>query len=259
MIHGLYTFTSAAAGKICVRARVPYILHPHGTLAPFQRTVSRRKKRLYDARVTRDLISHAAARLYTSDGERHEAEAIGVRGPALTVPLGIDTHFFQDLPMRGEFRSALGLPPTGRLVLFMGRLDPKKGLELLIDAMRILVASHPDAHLMIAGRAEPREFDRKLQTWIRESGVQDRIHLVGFLDGRAKVAAFADADVWVLPSRAENFGVARLEAMAAGVPVVISDQMSLAGRVASSHAGLVGPRPRARCNENHRAISERAL
>src|SRR5205823_4135109 len=116
----------------------------------------------------------------------------------------------------------------------------KKGLDLLLRAFAIVASQLPDASLMLAGDGDP-EFVRSLKTEAAALKIDSKVAWVGFLRGDEKRAALADADVFVLPSYSENFGIAVAEAMAAGLPVIVSNQVGIHAEIAEAGAGLVVP------------------
>jgi glycosyltransferase involved in cell wall biosynthesis len=126
------------------------------------------------------------------------------------------------------------------VVLFLSRIDPKKGLDLLLRALAAVKAKGMPLALVIAGTGE-QEFEAALRREARALGVDEDIVWAGFVDGREKLAALADADLFVLPSRSENFAVSVVEAMACGLPVVISDQIGIHREVAAAGAGVIVP------------------
>jgi glycosyltransferase involved in cell wall biosynthesis len=125
-----------------------------------------------------------------------------------------------------------------KLVLFLGRLHQKKGLELLIHAFARVADRCPDAHLVLAGNGDRRYMETVTQM-VNECGVASRSTITGWLEDDDKLAALADADLFVLPSLGENFGIAVVEAMACGLPVVISDKVGIWQDVAESEAGII--------------------
>jgi glycosyltransferase involved in cell wall biosynthesis len=118
-------------------------------------------------------------------------------------------------------------------VLFLSRLDPKKGLDLLLLALSRLRDHEARPALVVAGSGS-EEFELSLRRQAARLGLQDEVLWAGFLDAQERVSALAEADVFVLPSYSENFGVAAVEAMACAVPVVISDQVAISGQVAAA-------------------------
>ena len=124
------------------------------------------------------------------------------------------------------------------LVLFLGRLHPKKGLELLIQSFAD--AAPPEAVLAIVGVGDTN-FEQKLRRNAAACGLEDRVKFVGFLQGRDRIAAYVDSTVFVLPSYSENFANTVIESLAAGTPVIVSDQVNLHNEIASAKVGSVVP------------------
>jgi glycosyltransferase involved in cell wall biosynthesis len=127
-----------------------------------------------------------------------------------------------------------------RFLLFLGRIDPKKGCDLLLGAFAAVAGRHPELHLVIAGPAAWR-WREQLQAITDKAGLGDRVHWPGMLSGAAKWGAFAACDAFVLPSHQENFGIAVAEALACGRPVLISDQVNIAPEISADGCGLVEP------------------
>ena len=153
---------------------------------------------------------------------------------------------FARLPARGAFRAKYLNGFKGALLLYLGRLNAKKGLDVLLNAMQQVHAKMPDARLAIVGAGDPPEFAAQVQAWVQADGLAQNVVMPGLLMGAEKLQAFADADIFVLPSHAENFSFAMFEAMAARLPVVISDTLNFAPEIARMGAGRVVARePRA--------------
>ena len=238
-IHSLYEFTTQASAYLCRRAGVPYLIRPHGTLDPFLRSRSYVKKWLYDSLLQRRDLDHAAAVHYTTDEEMRLVQPLGFRAPGIVVPLGLDLDEFKSLPERGLFRGRHLRGWSGQLVLYLGRINFKKGLEILVDAFAQVCQARPDVALAIVGYDDPLEYGRSIRQMVVERQITDRVTFTGPLVGQDKLAALADADVWVLASHSENFGVAVVEAMACGLPVIVSNKVNLYSNMADTQAGLV--------------------
>ncbi len=135
-----------------------------------------------------------------------------------------------------------GIPDDRPLVLFMSRIDPKKGLNLLIPALERLLGSGLDFHFVLAG-ASPQspDYEKQIIEQVKASSLSSRSTITGFVTGELKAALLQDADLFVLPSYYENFGIAVAEAMVAGTPVVISDQVHIWQEVKDAEAGWVSP------------------
>jgi glycosyltransferase involved in cell wall biosynthesis len=196
-------------------------------------------KRLYRFLVGRRLCERAARVIATSELERRQLLGEGLAPDRVAVRRnGIDLTPFAELPPRGRFRRDRGIASETRLILFLGRLAAVKSIPLLVRAFAALTP--PSARLVIAG---PHETPGDRQTLIdltERLGVGSRVLFTGALYGAAKVEALVDADVLVLPSQSESFGIAAAEAMACGTPVIVTDQCGIAPYV-HDRAGLVVP------------------
>jgi glycosyltransferase involved in cell wall biosynthesis len=161
----------------------------------------------------------------------------GAKG--VVVPNGLDLAEYGALPPPGTFRARHREIGARRVVLFLSRLNFKKGLELLVPGFAAALKSQPDLHLVIAGPDDGMLGET--QRLVRESGIADHVTFTGMLVGTTKLAAFTDAFAFFLPSYSENFGIAIVEAMACGVPVAISDKVNIWREVEAAGAGLVAP------------------
>jgi glycosyltransferase involved in cell wall biosynthesis len=238
----MYSFPVLAGYVAAKRFGKPFGLWPHGVFAPVQREVGRARKVVYDTMVGRRILDDASVLFYSAEGERDEARPLGLKAPSVVIPHGIDARQFANLPARGAFRQKHMAGHQGPLVLYLGRLNVKKGLDLLVESIARVVREIPDVRLAIAGGGHPASFTSKVQKWVAQAGIQKTTVLTGPLDENEKLAAFSDCDVFVLPSAAENFGFAMFEAMASGRAVVCSNTMNYAGEVSRCAAGIVAER-----------------
>ncbi len=235
-IHWLYDFSSLAAAREAKRAGVPYVIAPHGSLDPHLSRKNHFGKRLYLSTVARRLMSDAAAVVFTAEEERRLA-SYGARKTEWVVPVGIDTGEFDTLPPPGLFRETFPAV-TGPFLLFVGRVSPQKGLDLLLKALREIHTRRPDLWLVVAG-PDYRGHRALMERLARDLGVADRVLFTGLLDHRPKLAAMGDAELFVLPSYAENFGLVNIEALACGLPVVTSDQVNIHQELAAANAATI--------------------
>jgi glycosyltransferase involved in cell wall biosynthesis len=241
VVNGLWQYTGF--GVWLHRASVPYFVFPHGMLDPyFKRAfpLKHLKKWLYwpwaEYRVLRD----ARAVLFTAQAEKLLAresfwlyrccEAVTSLG---TAPPPGDSRaqkalFFERFP---------GLVGR-RLVLFLGRLHPKKGCDLLIEAFARVASSDPSLALVMAG-PDQVGWQVTLVALAERFGIAGRVHWTGMLSGDLKWGALHAAEVFALPSHQENFGVAVAEALACGLPVLLSDRVNIWREIAADGAGLV--------------------
>ena len=229
-VHGVFSHSSVAAGRACRRAGVPYIVRPLGSLNPW--ALGRkafRKRVLYWAGV-RAMLSGAAALHYTTlDEQRRAEEALGPL-PGFVVPLGVD-----EAVVDGEV-----VPPggRGRYVLALTRLHPVKNLEALIDAFADAGPASDGWQLVIAGSGDPR-YQAELAARAQPHG--NRVRFEGWIDGDAKASLLARASIFALPSHTENFGAGLLEALARGVPALVSRSINIAADVDQAGAGWIVP------------------
>ncbi len=242
-VHGLYRFPPTFAAAVARQKGVPYLIKPHGSLDPYmykQSGCSVPLKRLYERLFDFRNLNHAGAIHYTTDEEAARAAFLGLRAPKVVVRSGVDWEEYVSLPRRGLFRDQLGLRPDQPLILFLGRLNFKKGLDLLIPAFGQVLRSLPDACLAIVG-PDNEGFGAKVRQWCIDNGVEQQVAFVDHIPPKKTRQAYADADVFALTSYTENTGMTVVEAMACGCPVVISDQVNIWPVVDEAGAGVVIP------------------
>lgn len=238
-IHALFTYASIPAALIAQRRHIPYVVTPHGMLNRWGMGNRRPQlKRLSYSLIEQRILAGAAAIHYTSAQECKEAHTLGIQARAVVIPLGIEISGHESATSAERFlRNHPSL--TGRtIVLFMSRLDPKKGLDLLLPAFAQVKAHHPKAALVIAGNG-PDHVVKALQSRIVALHLQDSVVLAGFLAGEEKASALAASHLFVLPSYSENFGIAPVEAMAAGLPVVLTECVGVGQEVEKAEAGVL--------------------
>ena len=235
-LFGFYDFMAPVVARVARANDIPYILEPMGMLLPIVRSLG--KKRLYHIWLGQSVIADASKVIATAPQEREELIEAGVSFDNISVRRnGIDLDAFVSLPKRGTLRQRLGIAPEKRLVLYLGLISRKKNPELLLRAFANI--DSPDIHLVIAG-PDAEGCLEELRGLRDLLGLQLRVVFPGPLYGEDKLAALVDADVFVLPSKNENFGNVIAESIAAGTPVVISDKCGIAPYV-QDKAGLVVP------------------
>ena len=237
-IVGNWTYPVLAAAKSSLRESIPYVASPRGSFMDWSMGEKAVKKRLYLAFLERRTIEGAAAIHATSSLEEQQLRGWHF-GPMVTVvPNGIDMAPFAELPQRGKLRHSLGIPHIGTLSLFVGRLHKEKRLDLIVAAFATLAQTVLDAHMLIVGWDQDGS-GKAAQEQARELGLSHRVHFAGQLTGTGLVQAYADADLLVLLSHRENFGMVAIEAMAVGLPVLLAKEVGLAEEVEQAGAGLV--------------------
>ncbi|WP_292520015.1 glycosyltransferase [Methanoculleus sp.] len=219
-IHDHRTLLTVIASHYGRKYGVPYVLQAHGALP--QDTGSRRMKRLYDMVWARKVILGAAGVIALNETEAERYREVGVDEERITiVPNGIDLAEYPNLPPRGRFRAAWGIDDATKIVLFLGRLDPTKGIDLLIRSFAEVSREYDNAVLMLVGgdMGHNDEFKQR----VRMLGLEDRVIFTGFVNKEDKMAAYTDADVFVTPSFT-GFPVTFLEACLCGTPIVTTCQ-----------------------------------
>jgi glycosyltransferase involved in cell wall biosynthesis len=198
------------------------------------------KKKLYTLFFEKRNLKNAAAIHFISEKEKDTIEGIKLNNQySVAVPHGLDMDKFKNLGhFKGLFKKYYPQVSGKKIILFLSRVDPIKGMDLLIPALRILLNKRHDFIFVVAG---PSSGD--YQSWVREAlgdaGLIKSTIFTGFLDGWMKFAAFADSDIFVLPSYHENFGLAVVEAMAAALPVVVSNKVDIYKLIEDYRAGIV--------------------
>ena len=201
---------NVAAGWAAARARKPLVVSPRGMLAPAALAFSRLKKRAFWRLLQGPAIRRAACLHATSEQEYEEIRAFGLTNPVAIIPNGID------LPELIAEQTAS--TPADRVVLSLGRIHPKKGLDRLVRAWATIEAGHPGWRLRIIGPGEAGH-DDELRALAAALGLA-RVSIEGPVYGDAKFAAYRDADVFVLSTLNENFGLTVAEALASGTPAI---------------------------------------
>ena len=245
IVNGLWQYPGYAVWRALRNRDTPYFVFPHGMLDPwFKRTYPLKhvKKWLFwpwaDYRVLRD----ARAVLFTCEEERRLArESFWLyRCNEAVVTLGTAVSTGDEASERALFLERHPDLANKRILLFLSRLHEKKGCDLLIDAFAAVAGRDPALQLVMAG-PDQTGWRSVLETRARERGIAQRITWTGMLEDGVKWGAYRCAEAFVLPSHQENFGIVVAEALACGVPVLISHQVNIWREVAADEAGLVEP------------------
>ena len=219
-LHGVWDPILKAAATTAHRRGIPYVVAPHGMLDPWSLSQRSWKKKLALLMGYRAMLNRAAFLHLLNRDEKELIAPLGLTCKFEVIPNGIAPEEFSDLPPAGTFRTAHPAIGSAPFILFLSRLHFKKGLDILAAAFTQLSRGNSEVHLVIAGKDEGVE--TSFRNDIQAAGLTDRVHLVGAIFGRDKLAALVDAACFCLPSRQEGFSIAILEAMACGLPVVIS-------------------------------------
>jgi glycosyltransferase involved in cell wall biosynthesis len=238
--HGFYVGTNYFFGGAARRQAKPLVYHVHGIFEPWILRRSRWKKRLVHWLFEDANFRHVRLWRALTSKEADQIRACGIDGPIVVTPHGLNTADFGSPP---DPTAPIETPVVERLcksrnrVLFMGRLHPKKGLDLLVPAWAKMGTLLKDWELVIAGPDEAG-YLQELEALIRSSDAADQIIVTGPVQGMSKTALLHSADVFVLPSYSEGFPMSLLEALACGVPVVATDACNFP-EISTAAAGWV--------------------
>ena len=243
IIHGLWQHSSFGAWQALRGSETPYFVYTHGMLDPWFKhayPLKHLKKYLYWPWAERRVLRDARAVLFTSGEECRLARQSFPGYKCHEQVLGYGTSSPPGSPsvLRRRFFGAYPALEGRKLLLFLGRIHPKKGCDLLLQAFAEASANDPNLHLVMAG-PNGGAWQRELKRQGEALGITDRITWPGMLSGDDKWGAFHAADAFVLPSHQENFGIAVAEALACGLPVLISDKVNIWREIIQDGAGLV--------------------
>lgn len=239
-ITSVFLAVSTLGAYYAKKFNKPYIISPRGNLMKEPLKHNHFKKLSYLFLIERKNLRDAAAIHFTAEIEREEY--ISAKSPlkkSFVIPNNHnyepETSYYKDLSY--DLRKKYGIPEKAKIILFLGRINWKKGFDTLIPAFIEVLKKEPESVLAIVG--EDDGYNDELQFLIDKHGLREKVFFTGLLIGFEKVEAFKNSEIFVLPSYSENFGMAVLDAMAIGVPVIITEKVGLAESVNKAGAGIV--------------------
>lgn len=246
-VHGLWQYHGCAVRRVLEAGNKPYFVYPHGMLDPWFKKrypLKHLKKWIYWLLAEHRVLRDAAAVMFTCEEERRLASHSfwPYRCNEAVISYGTAAPGGDSQSQKAAFLERYPHLQNTRILLFLGRLHEKKGLDILIKAFARFVGSNPQLHLVIAGPDSGDGLLNKLKTLAsQELGAQAESHVTwtGMLRGDLKWGAFYAADAFILPSHQENFGIAVAEAMATGTPVLISNKVNIWREIQNDGAGYV--------------------
>ena len=245
VMHGIWSFPGLALRCAARNSATPYGIFVHGALDPwfYRKYPFKHIKKMVYWPVQYAVLRDAVAVFFTADSERDLAKTSFHPNVwnSLVVPFGITD---PEKPKRDSAREVEAFYNTfpqlrgRRYLLFLARIHAKKGCDLLLEAFAKIASSIPDVDLLIAG-PDQEGMQATLQRRTEESGIASRVHWPGMIDGDVKWGALRACDAFVLTSHSENFGIAVVESLAVGRPVLISNQVNIWPEIESDGVGLV--------------------
>jgi len=237
--HYLFSYAPTVAAALARQHCIPYVVSTIGQLTPWALAQSSLSKKVYSQLFERKTLQNAAAIHCTTVGEAQDVTNFDIDTPKLVLPLGVTPT--EPIPNAAyNLKHCYNIPQNHLIILFLSRLHYKKRPDLLIKAIGQLSPHLPPSHLLLAGSGDS-SYCRYLQNCIDTIGLHSRVTFTGFVSGSQKSLLLQGADLFVLPSFSENFGIAVAEALLAGLPVIITDGIQLSSDVQAAQAGLVIP------------------
>lgn len=232
--HGLWKGHNTFVG-LKARARgLPFIVSTHGMLEPWALRNKGWKKYPYYYVVERRFLARASCLRALTLAELQDFRSIGLKVPIAIIPNGVNIPVF---PSPEIFLHKHNIPRDQRLILFLGRIHPKKGVDILCNAWSRIARMHSDTHLVIAGPGQEADVN-KIRALVQHLSISSRVSMTGLIGGDVKLSALAAAHCFVLPSHSEGFSVAVLEALAAGLPALVSPACNQS-EVADYQCGMI--------------------
>ena len=234
-IHGNRTTQSPILHYFLKKNSVPYVVQAHGGLPSMS---GHRLKRLYDLFFGYPLLRDASKVIALTRTEVQQFLSVGVpKSKIAVIPNGIDLTEYSDLPSKGSFKKKFGLDKNEKIVLYLGRIHEIKGIDILVRAFANILHKLGDVRLVIVGPDDG--YLGEIEALTKALRIEGKVLVSGALYGVAKLEAYVDADVYVLPSRYETFPMTVLEAYACGKPVIASKVGELTDLVADGQTGLL--------------------
>jgi len=218
-VNGIFTHPVSLGAWFARRQHKPHLIAIRNGLAPWLFNIRRNRKKIGFKLVVQDNLVGADCIHATSVQEICDCRKFGLERPFTIIPNGIDPHYFEHLPAPEVAEVHWPMLREKTVVLFLSRLSPQKGLDLLISGWDDIKQKYPEAFLVIAG-PDYMGFSSKVRQWVDRSGYPDSILLTGGIWGEDKLALYSRADMFVLPSYSENFGNVIAEALVCGTPVI---------------------------------------
>ncbi|BAY31554.1 group 1 glycosyl transferase [Nostoc carneum NIES-2107] len=226
---------------LCQWRKIPYAITPHGMLEPWALSYKAWKKRIYYNLLEKPALKKASVIQVIANAEASNVKKLGFRN-LVVVPNGIHHQEFENLPTSEIFYEQFPETRNKTLLLFLGRIDPKKGLDLLAPAFGKIHKKFPQTHLVVAG-PDSTGFLAIVRRYFAQAGCLEAVTFTGMLTGKLKQAALVAADLYVAPSYSEGFSMSVLEGMASGLPCVITTGCNFPEAAQAQAAHIVDTNP----------------
>lgn len=238
-VTSTFLFASVLGSYYAQKYKKPFIISPRGNLMEPLELKGAREKKFYIHLVEKKMLAKASAIHFTVKEE--ESQYLHHKLPftkSIIIPNGIELCEFARHVEPGLFRQKFNISKNKKVILFLGRISWKKGLDTLIPAFAEVIKKEPEALLVIAG-SDDEGYAKNVKFLISNFKLQDKVLFTGMLAGELKIAVLKESDVFVLPSYSENFSMAAVEAMYMKLPIVITERVGVASLVREYGAGIV--------------------
>lgn len=219
--HTIFSPLMSVVFSICRLKKIPYIITPHGMLEPWAINYKKNKKQIYYQLWEKSNLNHAIAIQGIASVETQNIKSLSLIPPNFCVQNGIHKEDFLSFPTVDIFYQKFPETKNKTIILFLGRIDPKKGLDLLATAFAKVRQKYPHTHLVIAG-PDNIGFLPTAKNYFAELNCLDSVTFTGMLTGEMKYSALATANIYVAPSYSEGFSMSILEGMASGLPCIFT-------------------------------------
>lgn len=219
--QAVFSLPNLPAYWACQQQKVPYIITPRGMLQPWALSYKALKKKIFYNLLEKPAINKASGIQVLASAEREALKTLNLKPPLFTIPNGIFTEDFESLPPASLFLEEFPETKDHQLILFLGRIDPKKGLDLLAPAFAKAHQQFPNTHLVIAG-PDNVDYLPTVKGYFEELGCLNAVTFTGMLTGNMKYSALSAASIYVAPSYSEGFSMSILEGMASGLPCIFT-------------------------------------
>ncbi len=250
LIHAGWGDPGRLAAQAAQRTRTPYIYYTHGIFKPEALQMKAWKKRIYYQLIEKKVIENANGIVVNNNVERDILRKLNINIPIKNIPWGIN---IPNLDIR--ITNNINNFPY---ILFLGRLNPIKGLDLLIESYAKISNKFPDWRMILAGQNE-RGYKNILENIVKRYSLEEKIIFPGIVLGEHKASLLSNAELCVLPSYSESFGMAALEAMAYGKPIIITSTVGLAEHGVASAGRIVSPERQALANALEDMMGDKTL
>lgn len=233
-IHGVWHFAGVAPYLAGIKTAKCITIH--GLLDRWTIGKGYWKKYIFGLLFQKSILKNTELIQINNADEREDLKRfLGFEHPNVKIiPNGMNLNDFAVLPEKNTFRNQFQIPKDKQLILFMSRINLKKGLDLLLPAFKKVASQRNDCMLILAGPDDG--YLSETENFIKENSLENHIKLVGMLMGKDKLSALSDADIFVLPSHSEGFSIATLEALISGVPSLLSDRVGFGETIRETNA-----------------------